>query len=243
MRILILSDIHGNKVALEAVLADAHPVDEIWSLGDLIGYGPEPGWCVDRISELRAFPSLNGNHDLAAIGRLDISGFNSVAQLATAWTTDQLNQEQRHNLQSLPSSTIARGIALVHGSPRAPIWEYIGDPYTAALNFDLLSTDSCFAGHTHSAAISERLGDNTPVTHARWQPTQRIELVGRRLILNPGSVGQPRDGDPRAAYAIYDPDNGHVTLHRIPYDIETVQRQVRAFGLPSLLANRLAEGR
>lgn len=243
MRNLILSDIHGNKVALEAVLADSLPVDEIWSLGDLVGYGPEPGWCVDRIAKLGASPSLSGNHDLAAIDKLDISGFNSVAQVATAWTADQLNQEQRRYLESLQSSADARGITLVHGSPRAPIWEYIGDSYTAAQNFHLLTTNICFAGHTHSATIFEQLEDDGAVTHTRWEPTQRIELANRRLILNPGSVGQPRDGDPRAAYAIYDPDNGHVTLYRTPYDIEAVQRQMRALGLPSVLANRLAEGR
>lgn len=243
MRILILADIHGNKVALEAVLADALPVDEIWSLGDLVGYGPEPGWCVDRIAELGASPSLSGNHDLAAIGRIDISAFNAVAQIATAWTAEQLIQEQRRYLESLPSSSVARDITLVHGSPRAPIWEYIGDLYTAAQNFDLLTTDICFAGHTHSAAIFERAGDNAPVTHARWEPDQRIVLANRRLILNPGSVGQPRDGDPRAAYAIYDSDGGHVTLHRTSYDIEAVQQHMRSLGLPSLLANRLAEGR
>jgi diadenosine tetraphosphatase ApaH/serine/threonine PP2A family protein phosphatase len=136
-----------------------------------------------------------------------------------------------------------RDITLVHGSPRAPVWEYIGDPDTAAENFDHLTTDLCFAGHTHSAAIFERTGDHTPVTHARWEAGQRIVLANRRLILNPGSVGQPRDGDPRASYAIYEPDHGYVTVHRTPYDIAAVQRHMRSLGLPSLLANRLAEGR
>ncbi len=243
MRILILSDVHGNKAALEAVLADAGQVDDIWSLGDIVGYGPEPGWCVDRIAELGASPSLSGNHDLAAIGKLDISAFNVVAQIATAWTSAQLNDEQRRYLESLPSIAEARGITVVHGSPRAPDWEYIGDAQIAGLSFDLLATDICFAGHTHSAAISERLAGQTRALHGRWEPGQQVSLADRRLILNPGSVGQPRDGDPRASYALYDPDDGHVTLHRTPYDIDAVQTQMRDLGLPTLLADRLAEGR
>jgi diadenosine tetraphosphatase ApaH/serine/threonine PP2A family protein phosphatase len=243
VKILIMSDIHGNKVALEAVLAEAGPVDEIWSLGDVVGYGPEPGWCVDRIAELGVSPSLSGNHDLAATGGIDISAFNVVAQVATAWTSAQLTQDQHRYLESLPSLTVVQGITLVHGSPRAPVWEYIGDAHTASLNFKLLATDICFAGHTHVAAISERRYGHPQATHVQWEPDLRVSLADRRLILNPGSVGQPRDGDPRASYAMYDPDEGHVTLHRTPYDIEAVQHHMREVGLPSFLADRLAEGR
>jgi diadenosine tetraphosphatase ApaH/serine/threonine PP2A family protein phosphatase len=243
MRILILSDIHGNRVALEAVLADAGPVDEVWSLGDIVGYGPEPSWCVNRILELGPTVSLSGNHDLAATGKVDISDFNYVAQIATAWTSAQLDQDQRTYLDSLPSMLETRGVTLAHGSPRAPVWEYIDDAYTADQNFDLLATDLCFVGHTHVAAISELPDGLSPATHSRWNPDQRILLENRRLIINPGSVGQPRDGDPRASYAIYDPDEGHVTLYRTPYDVAKVQAPMREIGLPTQLADRLALGR
>ena len=242
MRILILSDIHGNKTALESVLAAAGAVDEIWSLGDVVGYGPDPGWCVDRIADLCESTSLSGNHDLAAIAMLDISDFTLVAQAATHWTSAQLNQEQRRYLASLPSLGESRGITLAHGSPRAPVWEYIGDAHTAEANFRVMTTSICFVGHTHVAAISERTGDRSRTNHSRWHPDQRISLANRRLILNPGSVGQPRDGDPRASYAVYEPEKGEVTLHRTPYDIADVQAKIRRIGLPSLLADRLARG-
>ncbi len=242
MKILVLSDIHGNKVALEAVLADAGSVDDIWNLGDVVGYGPEPGWCVDRIVALRGSVSLSGNHDLAAIGLINIRDFNYVARAATIWTSAQLDQDQRSYLESLSSQAKAHGMTFAHGSPRAPVWEYIDDAYTAELNFDILATDTCFVGHTHVAAISECPRDRSPAIHTRWNPGQRIALANRRLILNPGSVGQPRDGDSRASYAIYDPDDGVVTLHRTQYDIASVQAQMYELGLTPQLADRLARG-
>jgi diadenosine tetraphosphatase ApaH/serine/threonine PP2A family protein phosphatase len=243
VKILIVSDIHANRIALEAVLADAGPVDEIWSLGDVVGYGPEPGKCVDRLIELEVAVSLSGNHDLAAIGRLDMAQFNFAAQTATAWTAAQLSQGLREYLESLPSLGQARGITVAHGSPRAPVWEYIADAFTAGLNFDVMSTDACLVGHTHSAAVSERTDDHSAATHSRWLPDHAITLTNRRLILNPGSVGQPRDGDPRASYALFDTAAATVTLQRTPYDIESVQAHMRRIGLPPQLADRLAGGR
>jgi predicted phosphodiesterase len=243
VKILIVSDIHGNLIALYSVLTDAGPVDETWSLGDIVGYGPKPGECVDRIAALNPAVSLSGNHDLAAIGKLDISRFNFAAQVATAWTSAQLSMGQRAYLELLPSIGQARGVTAAHGSPRAPVLEYIDDAATAELNFDVLTTDVCFVGHTHTAAVSERLNDRSPATHTRWHPGETIALANRRLLINPGSVGQPRDGDPRAAYVVYDIEAENVTLHRTPYDVEAVQADMRRIGLPPQLADRLAHGR
>lgn len=134
-------------------------------------------------------------------------------------------------------------MTLAHGSPRAPVCEYVGDPVAAGLNFDILPTDCGFVGHTHAPAVSDRLKDRPLATHTRWQPDQTVSLANRRLLLNPGSVGQPRDGDPRASLALYDTDSGTATLHRTPYDVEAVQAQMHRIGLPAQFADRLAHGR
>lgn len=242
MTVLIVSDVHANLVALDTVLEHVGPVDQIWNLGDIVGYGPRPRECVDRIIELKPAASLIGNHDWAAIGRLQLDEFNPVARYATYWTTAQLGEKHMAYLEGLPNREITDGWMLVHASPRHPIWEYVYTAKAAAENFELFDAPVCFLGHSHvQFFISESMAI---AGEAPLQPqdgdTLRIE--GDRFIVNPGSVGQPRDNNPDAAFALYDPETRVVTFRRIPYDIEKTQRQMEEAGLPRPLITRLALG-
>lgn len=242
MRVLLISDIHANLVALEAVLAAAGEVDAIWSLGDIVGYGPRPGECIDRIIGLNPAASLIGNHDWAAIGRLQLDEFNPAARFATYWTTAQLSTAHMRYLEELPNRIIEDEWMLVHASPRHPIWEYVYTARVARENFELFDAPVCFLGHTHvQLYISETMaiqGD------APRQPFDGdgLRINGSRFIVNPGSVGQPRDNNPDAAFAIYDTETRVVTFRRVPYDIEETQAQMDAAGLPRPLITRLALG-
>lgn len=242
MRVLILSDIHANLVALEAVLAAADSVDAIWSLGDIVGYGPKPGECINRVIELQPAASLIGNHDWAAIGRLQLDEFNPAARFATYWTTAQLSTAQMRYLEELPNRIIEDDWMLVHASPRHPIWEYVYTARVARENFELFDAPVCFLGHTHvQLYISEEaaIQGRPPL-----QPLDGDQLAvdGTRFIVNPGSVGQPRDNNPDAAFALYDTETSIVTFRRVPYDIEETQAQMDAVGLPRPLITRLALG-
>lgn len=242
MAILIVSDIHANLVAFEAVLAAAGDYEEIWNLGDIVGYGPRPGESVDRIIELGPQYSLTGNHDWAAIGRLPLDEFNPAARFATYWTTAQLQTSHMEYLEGLPNRVIESAFMLVHGSPRHPVWEYVTTARVALPNFELFDSPVCFLGHTHvQMYISE---DDARRGIAPRQPgdTDLLEIRGPKLIINPGSVGQPRDGDPRAAYALYDPRRGLVQFRRVEYDIAKTQEQMQLAGLPRPLITRLALG-
>jgi diadenosine tetraphosphatase ApaH/serine/threonine PP2A family protein phosphatase len=242
MRVLVLSDVHANLVALEAVLSAAGDVDAIWSLGDIVGYGPKPGECVDRVIGLRPAASLIGNHDWAAIGRLQLDEFNPAARFATYWTTAQLSTEHMRYLESLPNRIIEDDWMLVHASPRHPIWEYVYTARVARENFELFDAPVCFLGHTHvQLYISE---DMASEGRAPLQPMDgdQLPLSGTRFIVNPGSVGQPRDNNPAAAFAIYDTETQIVTFRRTPYDISETQAQMEAAGLPRPLITRLALG-
>lgn len=243
MKVLVISDIHGNRTAFEAVLASGVDFDAVWNLGDLVGYGPNPGWCVDKVIELRAVPSLSGNHDLACIGRIETAEFNPIAQIATRWTATQLTDNHRQYLSSLPAKSLWGNVTLAHGSPRHPVWEYIDDPTTANENFTYFETGTCLVGHTHVASIAELAPGTSRAAMSRWHAGQSVHLGSGRFIFNPGSVGQPRDGDPRAAFALLDLDAGIITAHRVPYDIGTEQDCFRAAGLPIQLARRIAMGR
>ena len=242
MSILIVSDVHANLVAFEAVIEAAGDVDQIWNLGDIVGYGPKPRECVDRIIGLSPAASLIGNHDWAAIGRLQLDEFNPVARYATYWTTAQLSAEHMKYLEGLPNRVIENDWMLVHASPRHPIWEYVYTPKVAAENFELFDAPVCFLGHSHvQLFISESmaLAGDSPI-----QPADGDTLVidSGRFIVNPGSVGQPRDNNPDAAFALYDPETRVVTFRRTPYDIEKTQAQMETAGLPRPLITRLALG-
>jgi diadenosine tetraphosphatase ApaH/serine/threonine PP2A family protein phosphatase len=225
MKVLVISDVHANLVALDAVLADAGEVDAIWNLGDTVGYGPKPRECLDKMVDLFANPVLVGNHDLAA-----------------RWTSLQLGMDHRAYLNALPAVTLAGAYTLAHGSPRSPVWEYITTPQNATENFGFFDTDVCFIGHTH-VAMGAILREEGPMAEVfPLVDGQVIDLLAGRHLVNPGSVGQPRDRDPRAAYAILDTDLGSLTAHRVEYDIAATQRQMAMANLPDVLVTRLSHG-
>jgi diadenosine tetraphosphatase ApaH/serine/threonine PP2A family protein phosphatase len=248
MRVLVFSDVHANVTALDAVLEDAArrtpagtAIDAYWYLGDLVGYGPDPNECVQRIRTLPNLVALIGNHDQAALGLLPLSRFNREARLAAEWTREVLLEENRGFLQALPSQVVVEEFTLAHGSPRQPIWEYILDYHTADMNFDAFPTDYCLVGHSHIPLQFHRNSASTypEALPVRWQEAAPLEP---RMILNPGSVGQPRDMDPRAAYALLDTEARTWECRRIAYDIEAVQRRIQEAGLPPRHAERLAIG-
>lgn len=239
MRVAVLSDIHSNIVALDAVLSHAGDVDAIWHLGDVVGYGPEPDAVVARLSEREA-TGVRGNHDAAAVGGPEIDWFNPEARAAAEWTRDALAPETRAWLTALPERRIVDDVLLVHGSPRDPLREYVTDRNAAGENIDAQETQHALHGHTHVPAAW--LATPEGVALIRASETEGVDLGTRRTLVNPGSVGQPRDGDPRAAYLVLDREVGRVTWHRVEYDIERVQTAMRAAGLPDRLAARLTFG-
>ncbi len=241
MKTLIISDIHANITALEAVLADAGEIDSVWALGDVVGYGPDPNECVERVRDLPNIVCLLGNHDAATIGMIDDITFNPAARMAVQWTRTTLNPENLAYLDRLPEYLRLGDITLAHGSPREPVWEYLLDTRNATENFSYFYTPYCLVGHTHLPTIYTQLDENE---YARLiAPTNGIELdLVPRSIINPGSVGQPRDRDPRAAYAILDLDQMKISFHRVAYDIKAVQERMKVAGLPNRHVMRLTEG-
>lgn len=242
MRYLIISDIHANRPALEAVLKDAAPFDMIWCLGDVVGYGPDPNECVARLQEFEHI-CVAGNHDWAVLGHVPLDDFNTDARIAHLWTRDELNPLSREYLQQLPVRLTQEDFTLVHGSPRDPIWEYLLDLGGALTSFSHFSTPFCLVGHTHLPVIFV-LNEETKHPYAMIPQTgMPIPLGQQRMILNPGSVGQPRDGDPRASYAILDTEAMTWELRRVSYPVEITQERMRARGLPRRLIARLEVGR
>lgn len=242
MRILVISDIHANYNALNAVLEDAGPVDETWCLGDLVGYGPDPNAVVEQIRELPHLVCLLGNHDVAVIGRMPFETFNGEARRSLMWVEQVLTADNMDFLRSLPDHTRVRGdVTLAHGSPRDPTWEYVLNTLSARLNFDHFETPYCFVGHSHiqSMFMLDEKKNRVTMDVAR---IGEVKQLTPRAILNPGSVGQPRDRDPRAAYAVYDSENSTWEARRVEYDVQEVQQHIREAGLPEKHALRLAEG-
>jgi diadenosine tetraphosphatase ApaH/serine/threonine PP2A family protein phosphatase len=242
LRYLIISDIHANLTALEAVLADAPAFDEIWCLGDLVGYGPDPNECVERIQD---FPhlSLAGNHDWAALGKLDLDTFNTDARIANTWTQEVLTPAVHEYLDGLPTHVERDGFCMAHASPREPVWEYIIDANVAYANFAHFSTSICLVGHTHIPLVF-RLNEQGRRCDAMIPPFPvPLALSSHNMIINPGSVGQPRDGDPWSSYALLDTENATWEFRRVAYPVEITQERMRARGLPRRLIERLAVGR
>ena len=239
MRIAVLSDIHANLPALDAVLAALGDVDAVWHLGDVVGYGPHPDEVVARLREVDAV-GVRGNHDVAALGTLDATYFNPAARWAVEWTGDRIVPETRAWLESLPERLEIDEITLVHGSPRDPTWEYVTTSPAARANLAAITTTHCLHGHTH-IPIAWR-DDDGHVETVRPSDGSELVLDERRVLLNPGSVGQPRDGDPRASFLLLDTDARRVTWRRVDYPIRAVQADIRAAGLPAWLADRLATG-
>jgi diadenosine tetraphosphatase ApaH/serine/threonine PP2A family protein phosphatase len=241
MRILIISDIHANLTALDEILSDAGEFDSTWCLGDLVGYGPDPNECIERVKHLPELKCIIGNHDAAALNQIDSDTFNPEARTAIHWTQEMLSDGNRAFLRSLPEKIKIDNVTLTHGSPRYPVWEYLLDTRTATLNFEYFDTPLCFVGHTHLPVIYTLLNSNPLARLDIPEPNHKITLP-TRAIVNPGSVGQPRDRDPRAAYAIYDPDENIWDFRRVTYDIAAVQGRMRKAGLPERHIYRLSAG-
>ena len=241
MRVAVLSDIHGNLHALEAVLdsiADDTP-DAVWCLGDLVGYGPRPNRCCTLVAE-RADVSLIGNHDLGVLGRLDLDDFSPDAAASARWTATVLEDEPRRYLESLEPQSVQDDVALYHASARDPVWEYVLTPFAALASFAASEARILLVGHSHVALAF--VLENGAVDGAVMPGGAEIDLADGRFILNPGSVGQPRDGDPRAAYLVLDLEARRALHRRVAYPIERTQEEIRERGLPEALADRLAHG-
>jgi predicted phosphodiesterase len=242
VRIAVLSDIHGNLHALEAVLEslDADPPDAFWCLGDVVGYGPRPNRCCALIAE-RADICLIGNHDLGVLGRLDLEDFSPDAAASARWTADVLDDEPRSFLESLEPKSADGDVGLYHASARDPVWEYVLTPFAALASFSSSEARILLVGHSH-IALAFALVDWTLETTIAT-PDLELDLSGEgRWILNPGSVGQPRNGDPRACYMVLDLEEGSADYRRVEYPVELTQAEIRERGLPESLAERLAQG-
>lgn len=241
MRVLVISDIHANLTALEAVLDAAVPYDTVWCLGDLVGYGPDPNECIDLIRSLPDLLCLIGNHDQAALDMIPLSRFNRDAGEVAAWTQQILTEENKDYLRSLASKISLDQFTLAHGSPNQPVWEYILDAHSADRSFAAFNTDYCLVGHSHLPLIFYRPPESnfTAKKYVEWN--QAMELLPR-MILNPGSVGQPRDRDPRSSFAILDLESNTWEMKRVEYDISQVQQRIIDAGLPERQALRLIAG-
>ncbi len=238
MRICVVSDVHGNLPALEAVLAALAPFDAVWHLGDIVGYGPQPNEVVARLAAESAV-GVRGNHDAAALGELSTDDFNDDARAAIEWTAGRLDGPTCEWLGAQPKLMEIGDFTLAHGSPRNPTWEYVFSPGVARANLSAFSTVHCLVGHTHvPLAFRERGGGLDTLL----PDGDAVTLDERRTLLNPGSVGQPRDGDPRAAALLLDTGQMTVDWHRVEYDIGRVQRLMSATRLPARLVRRLEFG-
>jgi predicted phosphodiesterase len=241
MRIAIASDVHGNRHAFEAVIeAAAAEAEELWCLGDLVGYGAEPDACV-ALAEANCAVCLAGNHDLAVVDVLSLEEFSRGAALAARWTRDVIAPETREYLLSLSPTGSSEGFGLFHASPRDPVWEYVLSPLAAELCFDATRYRISLIGHSH-VALSFHRPDGEPATGTTRRDGAHVDLRTGEWLLNPGSTGQPRDGDPRAAWLELDTDAWTATYHRIDYEIDRAAEAIDAAKLPPQLARRLYVG-
>ncbi len=250
MRVAVLSDIHANLPALEAVLADTEDagIEERWCLGDVVGYGADPNECAE-LTAARCEVCLVGNHDLAVLGKLDASTFSSAAAAAVEWTIARSSVATLAYLRNLEPADATRAAALYHASPRDPVWEYVLWPDQAAECLAAQERRVSLIGHSHVAlffsAPDPGVGVRAAPEARGWQAGAgtRLEIGEGRWLINPGSVGQPRDGDPRAAWLELDTESWEATYHRVPYDVERAAGAIERAGLPEHLARRLAVGR
>ena len=243
MKYGILGDIHGNLSALEAALAELAKlkVDRLISVGDVVGYGAAPSECIQAVREAGAVVVM-GNHDAACVDLIDITYFNNYARQAVQWTKSVLSAEDRVWLAGLPLTVHLEHCSVAHGTLHRPeLFDYIQSPRDADPSLDEMPLPVCFVGHTHVPVALLRLRDDPTRTAYTVEPEVDVEEALRSLI-NVGSVGQPRDEDPRAAYAVYDSQEGRVRIHRVAYDIEREAERIRSVGLPAMLADRLFLG-
>jgi diadenosine tetraphosphatase ApaH/serine/threonine PP2A family protein phosphatase len=245
VRVGVVTDIHSNLTALTAVLDDMGPIDALWCLGDIVGYGPWPNECITLLRE-RGVVSIAGNHDLCAIESplVSVEDFNRDAADATRWTADQLTAESLQYLQSLtPILQVNDQVTIAHGTPREPIWEYLMSADQAAASLHYYATPLCLVGHTHIPSLFVEQEDGS-IGVEYQRDRNRHAMAEQRCLANPGSVGQPRDRDPRAAYLVVDLNGGGPTLEwrRVAYDIAATQAAMRDAGLPRFFIERLEQG-
>jgi diadenosine tetraphosphatase ApaH/serine/threonine PP2A family protein phosphatase len=246
LRVAVLSDVHSNQPALETVLAavDEAGVEELWCLGDVVGYGAQPDTCAELIRE-RCDVCLVGNHDLAVLGGLDISSFSETAAAAVEWTRDQASEGTLGFLRGLDPAGSREGVGLFHGSPRDPIWEYVLSIDQAEAGLEAQAERVALIGHSHVSLFFCRPEEASPgeTQGAQAGDGALLNLENGSWLLNPGSVGQPRDGDPRAAWLELNTDEWTARFHRVSYDVAMAAETILAAGLPSQLAERLEVGR
>jgi len=241
MRVAVVSDIHGNYHALEAVLAEVsgEAPDELWCLGDVVGYGPAPNACCALVRDT-ADLCLAGNHDLAVVGTLPLADFNGDAATAARWTQGKLGAESRAFLASLSAKAERPGVGLFHGSPLDPVWDYVLSEEGARLSLECVDDPLVLVGHSH-VPLTVTIEDGE-ITGGHARAGTEIALGGNRWLLNPGSVGQPRDGDARAAWLVLDFDAGQASFRRVDYPIAKTNEEVKEAGLPPVLGERLFSG-
>ncbi len=241
MKILVISDIHANLTALEAVIKEAGDFDATWCLGDLVGYGADLNECVELVRSLPNLLCVKGNHDLAICDTYNLDMFNYEASEAIRVSRSIINPQTNAFLQALPEIIVTDLVTLTHGSPGNPIWEYILDPPEADQNFHLFNTRFSFVGHSHLPLMFlEQENGKKPLR--QFPPAGMPVTLTRRAIINPGSVGQPRDNDPRASFGLFDPETLTWEIHRVAYDIAAVQARIIQAGLPEKHAHRLSGG-
>ena len=243
MRCAVLADIHSNLEALEAVFRDIEVkggVDEVWCLGDIVGYGPEPAECIKLLREHNPV-CIAGNHDMGAVGKLELTFFNPAAAQACSWTGEKLTPEDLKYLEELPMTVQKGDFLLAHGSPASPLLEYVASNSIAEKNFSHFEERYCLVGHTHEPQAYKLEDDK--VGSISLSSGIGLVLKKGRMIINPGAVGQPRDGDPRASYAIYDSEGSLFRVYRVEYGIRATQDKMMEAGLPVSLVTRLEVGR
>jgi diadenosine tetraphosphatase ApaH/serine/threonine PP2A family protein phosphatase len=241
-RVAVLSDVHANLPAFRAVLEDIDKVgvDARWCLGDLVGYGAQPDQCVALAREACDF-CLIGNHDLVVIGKLDIAEFSMNAAIAANWTQEHIAEESVEYLKTLSSADESHGVGLYHASPRDPVWEYVLSTLQASACMDTMGPRVGAVGHSHVALHFSR-NDNGSAAGEQAPAGTTVDLSRGDWIVNPGGVGQPRDGDPRAAWLLLDTESWTATWHRVEYPIEEAARAIHQAGLPAALSDRLFHG-
>jgi diadenosine tetraphosphatase ApaH/serine/threonine PP2A family protein phosphatase len=243
MRIAVVADVHSNLEAFQAVLAHAAEdgaIDEVWSLGDIVGYGPDPKACIALLHTYTHI-AIAGNHDYAATGAIGTEDFNPFAAEAARWTSTQLSLEDQLWLSNMSAVHVEGEFTLAHGSLNDPVWDYLVSASSARSHFEHQTTPYGLVGHSHLPHVFTE--GQTRLQEATMADGEDVSMGSRRFVANPGSVGQPRDGDPRAAYCLLDTEKRLLSFHRVAYDIELTQAKMRSVGLPEYLAQRLSEGR
>ncbi len=241
MRVLVISDVHSNLAALQAALEDAGEFDELWSLGDVVGYGPQPNECIATLREYEHV-YIAGNHDWGVLGKISLDDFNRDARRANLWNREQLTPESLAYLEAAPETIVKGDTTLAHGSPQYPVWEYLVYASAAKVSYEFFETKLCLVGHTHVPIRFEMDPQDSDCRRFALPIDEPLTLDEGRYIINPGSVGQPRDGDPRAAYLLLDTDDLTIDHRRVNYDVTTTQELMRKAGLPRRNINRLERG-